>query len=78
MIDSIICCCFLLHIVRMNGKNLTKCSNFGGIPPLTSELAALERLKKSIYKLVSLHFANLLGLLHFCWYQGQLYSLERD
>ena len=28
-------------------------SNFGGIPPLTSELAALERLKKSNNKLVS-------------------------
>ena len=27
-------------------------SNFGGIPPLTSELAALERLKKSNYKFV--------------------------
>ena len=37
----------------MNGQNLTKCSNFGGIPPLTSELAATECLKKSIYKLVS-------------------------
>ena len=44
MNDSIICF-FLLHILRMNGQNLTKCSNFGGIPPLTSELAALERLK---------------------------------
>ena len=43
MIDSTIC--FLLHILRMNGQNLTKYSNFGGIPPLTSELAALERLK---------------------------------
>ena len=43
MIDSVIC--FLLHIFRMNGQNLTKYSNFGGIPPLTSELAALERLK---------------------------------
>ena len=28
-------------------------SNFSGIPPLTSELAALERLKKSNYKFVS-------------------------
>ena len=28
-------------------------SNFGGIPPLTSELATLERLKKSNNKLVS-------------------------
>ena len=27
--------------------------NFGGIPLLTSELAALERLKKSNYMLVS-------------------------
>ena len=36
---------FLLHILRMNGQNLTKFSNFGRIPPLTSELAALERLK---------------------------------
>ena len=27
--------------------------NFGGIPPLTVELAALERLKKSTFKLVS-------------------------
>ena len=27
--------------------------NFGGILPLTAELAALERLKKTIYKLVS-------------------------
>ena len=38
----------------MNGQNLNKCSNFGGIPPLTSELAALERLKNLYtYKLVS-------------------------
>ena len=28
-------------------------SNFGRIPPLTSELAALERLKKTTYNLVS-------------------------
>ena len=28
-------------------------SNFGGIPPLTSKLAALERLKKTSYNLVS-------------------------
>ena len=38
----------------MNGQNLNKCSNFGGIPPLTSELAALEGAsEKPIYKLVS-------------------------
>ena len=42
MIDSIF---FLLPILSMNGQNLTKCSYFGGIPPVTSELAALERLK---------------------------------
>ena len=45
MIDSIICCFFLLHSLRMNGQNLTKCSSIGGIPPLTSELDARERLK---------------------------------
>ena len=52
MIDSMIC--FFLHILRMYGQNLTKCSNFGGIPPLTSELAAIERLKFFYISLLAL------------------------
>ena len=49
MIASIMC--FLRHILRMNRQNLTKCSNFGGMPPLTSVLAAIERLKNLYIRL---------------------------
>ena len=53
MIESIICCCFAPYL-RMNGQNLTKSSNFGGIPPLTTELAALEHLKNLYISLKAL------------------------
>ena len=41
-----------LHVIRTIIKAWTRL-NFGGNPPPTSELAALERLKKYNYKLVS-------------------------
>ena len=44
MVDSTISFFFAPYL-KMNGQNLTKCSNFGRTPPLTSELAAFERLK---------------------------------
>ena len=69
MIDSIF---FFLHILRMYGQNLTKCSNFGGISSLTSDKAALKRLKNLYIRLLALnrlHFANWLDLLHSCRYQ---------
>ena len=42
----------LLQVTRATIKAWIS-SNFGRIPPLTSELAALERLKKTTYNLVS-------------------------
>ena len=49
-----------------------KCSNFGGIPPLTTELAVLRVLKTTFKLFSTLAPSFLLDLLHL----GQLHSLR--
>ena len=51
-------------------------SNFGRIPPLTSELVALERLKKTSYNLVSTLAPSFFVLIFYilvmtCWLSGE-------
>ena len=66
-----------MQVTRTN-INAWMSSNFGRIPPLTSELAALERLKKTINLVSTIAPSFLSDLLHSCRYRGDNHNISDE